>query len=118
MIDDLKSSGDRVRRQVLGDEHVDKSQAAATEFTRDFQELATEYCWGAIWTREGLDLKSRSLLNVGMLAALGRMHELSMHVGGALRNAPVLPRSRRFCCRRRSTAGSRPAMTLSGLQLP
>ncbi len=86
MSEELRSRGEKVRRTVLGDAHVDRSQRNATDFTRDFQDLATDYCWGAIWTREALDLRTRSLLNVAMLAALGRMGEFKMHVGGALRN--------------------------------
>ncbi len=86
MANEAMARGETVRRRVLGDAHVDRSQANATEFTRDFQALATEYCWGAIWTREGLDLKTRSLINIAMLAALGRMGEFKMHVGGATRN--------------------------------
>lgn len=86
MTGELKLRGEEVRRKVLGDAHVDRSQRNATELTRDFQNLATEYCWGAIWTREALDLRTRSLINVAMLAALGRMDEFKIHVGGAMRN--------------------------------
>jgi 4-carboxymuconolactone decarboxylase len=74
------------RREVLGAEHVDRSLAAASDFSRPMQELVTEYCWGAIWTRPGLDRRSRSILNLGMLIALNRMHELGVHVRGALTN--------------------------------
>jgi 4-carboxymuconolactone decarboxylase len=74
------------RREVLGDQHVDRSLAAASEFTRPIQELVTEYCWGAIWTRTGLDSRTRSLLNLAMLTALNRMHELAVHVRGAVHN--------------------------------
>lgn len=74
------------RRAVLGDAHVERSMANADEFSRPLQELVTEMCWGTIWTRPGLPLKMRSLLNVGVLAALNRPHELRLHVGGALRN--------------------------------
>lgn len=83
---DVKAAGDKVRRAVLGDAHVDRSRANVSDFTREFQDLATEYCWGSLWTRDALDLKSRSLVNVGILAALGRMKEFEMHVGGAVRN--------------------------------
>ena len=75
-----------VRRAVLGDEYVDKALAASTPLTADLQQLVTEFCWGAIWTRPGLDRRTRSLINVGMLAALNRPHELRTHVRGALRN--------------------------------
>jgi 4-carboxymuconolactone decarboxylase len=74
------------RREVLGDQHVERSLAAATEFTRPIQELVTEYCWGAVWTRTELDSRTRSLLNLGMLTALNRMHELAVHVRGAVTN--------------------------------
>jgi 4-carboxymuconolactone decarboxylase len=79
-------AGLEVRRAVLGDDHVDRSLANATEFGKPMQELVTEYCWGEIWTRDGLDRKTRSLLNLGMLTALNRPHELQVHVKGALNN--------------------------------
>ena len=75
-----------VRRAVLGAEYVDRALADADELTRPMQELVTEYCWGAIWTRPGLPRKTRSLLNIGMLVALNRPHELKLHLRGALRN--------------------------------
>jgi 4-carboxymuconolactone decarboxylase len=74
------------RREVLGDEHVDRSMRNATEFSSAAQELVTEYCWGAVWTRPGLDRRTRSLLNLAMLTALGRMHEFRAHVRGAVNN--------------------------------
>ena len=69
-----------VRRAVLGEEHVERAQAGTTEFTRDFQELITRYAWGEIWTRPGLDRKTRSLLTIAILASLGRSEELRLHV--------------------------------------
>ncbi|MBX5469688.1 MAG: carboxymuconolactone decarboxylase family protein [Thermoleophilaceae bacterium] len=78
--------GEEMRRAVLGDEHVDRSLARADPFTRPLQELVTEYCWGAIWTRPGLSRRDRSLLNLGMLTALDRPEELRLHVRGALNN--------------------------------
>jgi 4-carboxymuconolactone decarboxylase len=75
-----------IRTAVLGKEYVEKSLKAADDFNRPFQELVTEYCWGAIWGREGLPRKTRSLLNLAMIGALNRPHELKMHVAGALRN--------------------------------
>lgn len=78
--------GLKTRREVLGDEYVDKSVNAATEYTFPMQELVTEYCWDTIWNRPGLDRRSRSILNLGMIAALGRKDELKLHVRGALRN--------------------------------
>lgn len=75
-----------VRKAVLGAEHVEKSLRAADGFTRPMQELVTEYCWGEIWTRPGLDRKTRSFLNLAMLTALNRPHEIKLHVRGALNN--------------------------------
>lgn len=79
-------TGLAIRKEVLGEQYVERSMAAADDFNMPFQELATEYCWGAIWGRPGLDRRTRSLLNLAMLSALNRPHELKMHVGGALRN--------------------------------
>ena len=78
--------GMAVRKAVLGAEHVEKSLRAADEFTRPMQELVTEYCWGEIWTRPGLDRRTRSFLNLAMLTALNRPHEIKLHVRGALNN--------------------------------
>jgi 4-carboxymuconolactone decarboxylase len=75
-----------VRREVLGSDYVDKALASADDLTRPLQELVTEYCWGAVWARPGLPRKTRSLINLGMLTALGKPHELKLHVRGALRN--------------------------------
>lgn len=75
-----------MRRAVLGHAHVDRSLAQVSEFSRPAQELVTEYCWGAIWTREGLQPKVRSLLNIVMLTALNRSHELGVHIRGAITN--------------------------------
>ena len=75
-----------VRREVLGAAYVDKALADADDFTRPLQELVTEYCWGAVWTRPGLSRQTRSLVNLAMLTALNRPHELKLHVRGALRN--------------------------------
>ncbi len=86
MSDERFERGLEVRRDVLGGEHVDRSLAAASDFMRPMQEFVTEYCWGAIWTRPGLDRRTRSLINLGMLAALGKGHELEVHVRGALNN--------------------------------
>ena len=78
--------GMAVRREVLGDAHVDRANDATTDFTRDFQELITEYAWGSIWTRPGLDRRSRSLITLTALVARGHHEELAMHVRAALRN--------------------------------
>ena len=82
----LFDKGMAVRREVLGAEHVDKSMATATDFNRTMQEFVTEYCWGAVWTRPGLPRKTRSMLNLAMLTALNRPHEIKLHVNGALNN--------------------------------
>jgi 4-carboxymuconolactone decarboxylase len=84
--DDRYESGLAVRRAVLGSEHVDRALESATSFSRPMQELVTECCWGAVWTREGLDRRTRSLINLAMLTALNRSHELGAHVRGALTN--------------------------------
>ena len=78
--------GMRVRREVLGDEHVDRAVESTTEFTRDFQDLITRYAWGEIWTRPGLDRRTRSCITIAALVALGRDHELELHLRAALRN--------------------------------
>lgn len=79
-------TGLRNRKEVLGAEHVERSLANVTEFSRPVQELVTEYCWGAVWDRPGLDRRTRSLLNLAMLTSLNRMHELGVHVRGAVTN--------------------------------
>ena len=78
--------GLRVRGEVLGAEHVQRSLDGASDFARPIQELVTEYCWGASWSRPGLARRDRSLINLGMLTALGRSHELAVHVRGAVAN--------------------------------
>lgn len=78
--------GLEVRKAVLGAEFVEQALKSADDFSRPLQELVTEFCWGAVWTREGLTRKERSMLNLAMLTALNRPHELKMHVQGALRN--------------------------------
>lgn len=80
------AAGMQARRAVLGDEHVDRAVAATTPFTADFQDLITRYAWGEIWTRPGLDRRTRSCLTLAMLATLGHDREFSMHVRSALRN--------------------------------
>jgi 4-carboxymuconolactone decarboxylase len=83
---DRFEEGLRTRREVLGASHVDRSLAQVSDFSRPIQELVTEYCWGAVWTRPGLDRQTRSLLNIAMLTALNRSHELGVHVRGAITN--------------------------------
>lgn len=80
------NNGMSVRREVLGDEYVDKALAAATDFTKPLQDMVTENCWGEIWTREGLPKKTRSLITIATLVALKAPTELKGHVRGALRN--------------------------------
>jgi len=75
-----------LRKQVLGADYVEKSMASADSFSMPMQELSTEYCWGHVWTRPGLELRERSLINIAMISALNRPHELKLHVRGALRN--------------------------------
>jgi 4-carboxymuconolactone decarboxylase len=78
--------GLKTRREVLGDAYVDKSLNSATDYTFPMQQMVTEICWDGIWNRPGLDRRARSMLNLGMIAALGRKDELKLHVRGALRN--------------------------------
>ena len=85
-IDELFARGLKVRREVLGPEYVDNSLKSANEFMQAFQNITTEWCWGYAWTREGLDRKTRSLLNLAMLTALNRAPEIKLHVRGAINN--------------------------------
>ena len=78
--------GTAVRRSVLGDEHVDRAAAAVTPFTEPFQDFITRYAWGSVWTRDGLDRRTRSCVTLAILTALGRENEIEMHVRAALRN--------------------------------
>jgi 4-carboxymuconolactone decarboxylase len=82
----LFDQGLQTRREVLGPEYVDNAIRNADAFSMPMQELVTEYCWGAIWNRPGLDRRTRSLLNLAMITALNRPHELKLHVRGAVRN--------------------------------
>ncbi len=86
MSDPIYDNGMRVRREVLGDEHVDRANARKTGLTEDFQDLITRYARGEIWTRPGLDRKTRSCITLTALVALGHLDELAMHVRAALRN--------------------------------
>jgi 4-carboxymuconolactone decarboxylase len=82
----LYDRGMEVRRAVLGDAYVDRSLQDGTEVRRPMQELVTEFCWGAVWSRDGLDRRTRSLVNIGMLTALNRSTELAAHIRGAVNN--------------------------------
>lgn len=86
MDQDVYDKGLEIRRSVLGAEHVDKAIANADDFSQPMQDLVTEYCWGAVWGRPGLPKKTRSMLNLAMLTALNREHELRLHLRGALNN--------------------------------
>ena len=86
MNDELFDRGLEIRKSVLGKEYVEKSIASADDFNMPLQRLVTEYCWGAVWGREELPKKTRSMLNLAMLSCLNRPHELKIHVQGALRN--------------------------------
>ena len=86
MTDDAFDAGMRVRREVLGDEHVDRALERATDLTAPFQELITRFAWGSVWTRDGLDRRTRSAITLAVLTALGREQELELHVRAARRN--------------------------------
>ena len=83
---ELFDKGLKVRREVLGSEYVANAIKNADDFSRTLQEFVTEYCWGELWNRPGLDRKSRSMLNLAMLAALNRPHEIKLHIRGAINN--------------------------------
>jgi 4-carboxymuconolactone decarboxylase len=83
---DRFDEGLKLRKQVLGVEYVERSMAGADAFSMPMQQLSTEYCWGYVWTRPGLALRDRSLVNIGMISALNRPHELKLHVKAALTN--------------------------------
>ena len=83
---DLFETGLQIRKEVLGAEHVQKTLDSATDFTAPMQKLVTEWCWGELWSRPGLDRRTRSIINLSMLSALNRPHEVRLHVRGALNN--------------------------------
>ncbi len=84
--DDQRKRGTEVRRAVLGDAHVERAETSKTELTEDFQDLLTRFVWGEIWSRPGIDRRTRSCITIAMLVALGREEELAIHVRGALNN--------------------------------
>ncbi len=86
MSDDLWEKGLEIRREVVGEDYVERSLAASDDFNMPLQEYITKYAWGDVWRRPGLDRRSRSILNIGMLTALNRPAELKLHLRGALRN--------------------------------
>ncbi|MDL9948168.1 carboxymuconolactone decarboxylase family protein [Gordonia sp. ABSL11-1] len=83
---DIYETGLSIRKAVAGESYVDQALNNSDDFNRDFQYLVTEYCWGAVWGREGLSHKTRSIINIAMIVILNRPHELKLHVKGALRN--------------------------------
>jgi 4-carboxymuconolactone decarboxylase len=86
MSDDVYEAGMKVRREVLGDEHVDRAVANTTDFTAPFQDFITRFAWGSVWTRDGLDRRTRSCVTLAVLTALGRENEIGMHVRAARTN--------------------------------
>lgn len=86
MDEDRLAKGLSIRSEVLGADYVARSMAQADDFSRPMQELSSSYCWGEIWARDGLSRRDRSLLNIGVISALNRPHELKLHVKAALRN--------------------------------
>jgi 4-carboxymuconolactone decarboxylase len=86
MGDPVFDAGMTVRREVLGDDHVDRAVQRTTEFTAPFQDFITRYAWGSVWTRDGLDHRTRSCITLAILTALGRENEIEMHVRAARRN--------------------------------
>lgn len=83
---EMFEKGLKIRREVLGADFVDRTIASADDFNRPLQELVTQYCWGEIWGRPGLDRRTRSIINLAMISALNRQHEVKMHVKGAINN--------------------------------
>ncbi len=83
---EMFEKGLAIRRQVLGSDYVDKAISTADDFNRPLQELVTQYCWGEIWGRPGLDRRTRSIINLAMISALNRPHEVKAHIKGALNN--------------------------------
>lgn len=86
MSDEMRARGRQTRTEVLGADYVDGKMKAADDFDREFQDMINEYAWGFVWSREGLDRKTRSLLNIALLTTLGRKEELALHMGAAKTN--------------------------------
>jgi 4-carboxymuconolactone decarboxylase len=86
MSDDTYDAGMAARREILGDAHVDRAIEGTTEFTADFQDFITRYAWGSVWTRDGLDRRTRSCITLAVLTALGREQEIALHVRAARTN--------------------------------
>ena len=115
MSSELFDKGLKIRTEVLGEAYVKKALAGMDDFNKPLQELVTEYCWGAVWGREGLKRSERSMLNLAMISILNRPHELKAHIRGALTNGSPAIRSVRCSCRWRSMRASRPPWTASAL---
>ena len=109
----LFEKGLKVRKEVLGEDYVNKSIAGADEFTRTMAEWSTEFCWGALWTRPGVDRRTRSIVNLSMIGALNRPHESKLHVKAALKNGLTKHEIRRFFFRWPFIAASPPASIAS-----
>jgi 4-carboxymuconolactone decarboxylase len=112
-MDSQFDKGLATRKQVMGEDFVARAFGGATEFTAPIQQYITRNAWGDVWQRPGLDLKTRSLITVAMLTALGKQHELKGHVRGALNNGATPRNSRRCCCTQASTAACPPRWRLS-----
>ena len=97
MTDESYEKGMKIRREVLGDAHVDRAEENKTSFDADFQRFITETAWGSVWARPGLDRKTRHLLTISILAALGKEHELALHIR-ATRNTGVTPDEVKEAC--------------------
>jgi 4-carboxymuconolactone decarboxylase len=110
--------GMTMRRKVLGEEYVDRAIKSADDFNRDFQRIVTQYCWGEAWGDDTLSPRERSILNLGMIASLGKMEEFATHVRGALRNGLTPTRSARCSPRSRSIAASPWGSTASASPRP
>ena len=104
--------GLEIRKAVLGEAYVANALKNADDFNKPFQELVTEYCWGAVWGREELPRKTRSMLNLAMISILNRPHELRVHIKGALVNGVTRTRSAKSSCRWRSMPACPPASTV------
>ena len=110
---EVHDRGLAMRRKVLGEEYVDRALKSADDFNRDFQRIVTQYCWGEAWGDDTLSPRERSILNLGMIASLGKMEEFQTHVRGALRNGLTPTRSAPCSRRSRSIAVSRSAWIVS-----
>ena len=109
------TDGRAVRREVLGDDYVDRAADSASEFSAPWQDYVTDHAWGAVWTRTGLDRRARSMLTVALLAALGHQHELAVHVRAAIRNGVTAAELREVLTHTAVYAGVPAANTAFGI---